>query len=81
MNVYYINDKFIATYQEDAHELLEVFSAQQPAKFLTQIKLPDIGTIQSERGHYNEKEFFFKFTSFSDPGSIYRVDMDSLAVE
>jgi len=28
-------------------------------------------------GKHDSAEFFFKFTSFSDPGSIYRVDLGS----
>ena len=68
--------KLICTYMVDASDRLKVFEYGVPAKELTEIKLPDMGSVKGLTGKYNEKDLFFTFTSFSDPGSTYHVDMD-----
>ena len=52
-----------------------------PAKKLINIELPDIGTIVSSSGKHNGDEFFFKFSSYTDPGSSYRVDMNTFKMK
>jgi prolyl oligopeptidase PreP (S9A serine peptidase family) len=52
-----------------------------PAKKLTNIELPEIGTIVSSVGKHDRNEFFFSFSSFTDPGSSYSVDMDTFEMK
>lgn len=52
-----------------------------PAKEVQDIPLPDIGTVASSFGKHDSNEFMFKFTSFTDPGSSWRVDMDTFELE
>jgi len=40
-----------------------------------------MGSVKGLTSKYNEKDLFFTFTSFSDPGSTYHVDMDTFKVE
>jgi len=81
VSVHFVNGKFVVQYQQDAHGILEVFQVGTPAKFVGQIKLPGIGTVEEVRAGFDQPELFFRFTSFSDPGTIFRVDMNTLAVE
>ena len=70
------NGKIVAYYLEDASDRVKVFDFSTPANHLTDIKLPDIGSIAGSHGKHDSSEFFYKFTSFSDPGSSYRVELD-----
>ena len=45
------------------------------------IPLPGIGTVASSFGEHDRSEFMFKFTSFTDPGSSWRIDMDSFDLQ
>ena len=75
------NDKIIAAYIENASEKLKVFDFNSPANMLTEIKFPDIGSIMGWTGKHDSNELFYKFSSFSDPGSIYRVNLDTFDSE
>jgi prolyl oligopeptidase len=58
-----------------------VYDFDSPANLLQNIKLPGIGTIVGNTGSHDFKEYMFKFMSFTDPGSLYRVDMDTFEVK
>lgn len=45
------------------------------------MELPGIGTVIGTSGKYNHNEFFYKYTSFTDPGSSYRVDLNTFELE
>jgi prolyl oligopeptidase len=51
------------------------------ASEIQDIPLPDIGTVASSFGKHDSNEFMFKFTSFTDPGSSWRVNMDTFELE
>ena len=70
------NGKIIAMYLEDASDRLKVFDFASPANHLADIKLPDIGSVVSYHGKHDSSEFFYKFSSFCDPGSQYRVELE-----
>lgn len=44
---------------------------------LHEVELPDIGTVASIDCKHDSDELLFMFTSFTDPGSSYRVDMNN----
>jgi prolyl oligopeptidase len=56
----------------DASDRLRVFDFK--GNFKKEIQLPGLGTA-SFMGDTTEKDLFYKFTSFTDPGSMFRVDM------
>lgn len=68
----------IAYYLKDASDFMEVFDLSSPAKHLADIKLPDLGTIMTSHGKHDSDELFYKFGSFTDPGSAWRVDMNTM---
>jgi hypothetical protein len=59
---------------------LSVFDFSKPAKKLNDIKMPGIGEVDHIEGSHDEKEFYFNFMSFTDPGSSYHVDMTNFNV-
>lgn len=52
-----------------------------PAKLVKDIPLPGLGTVQQVSGEYDSNELFFQFTTFTDPRSVWFVDMDTMQVE
>lgn len=58
---------------------MKVFEIGSPLKYVRDIELPGLGSVLKSWG--NDTEFFFGYTSFSDPGSQYRVDMKTFQVE
>lgn len=75
------NDKIVTAYIENASEKLRVFDLNSPANMLNEIKFPDIGSVMGWTGKHDSNELFYKFSSFSDPGSIYRVNIDTFETE
>jgi len=45
-------------------------------KKIGEVKLPAIGTVDSFGGYKEDKEFFYTFSNFTTPGTIYRYDVD-----
>jgi len=74
------NDKAMCAYLENASEKLRIydFTTGQMTK---EIVFPDIGSYVGWAGKHNSNEFFYKFSSFSDPGSQYRVNLDTFEQE
>jgi len=75
------NDKIVAAFVENASEKMRVFDFNTPSNVLKEIEFPDIGTIVGWSGKFDSNELFYKFSSFSDPGSIYRVNLDTFENE
>jgi prolyl oligopeptidase len=67
-----INDKFIGVYLKDAHSDVRVHDLS--GKFLSNVDLPGIGTVEGFAGKRTDKETFYSYTSFTTPVSIYRYD-------
>ncbi|OWK72620.1 prolyl oligopeptidase family protein [Pedobacter sp. AJM] len=62
-----------ASYLKDASTHIVQF-ALNGAK-LGEVKLPEIGTAVGFGGYKEDKEFFYTFTNFTTPGTIYRYDI------
>ena len=71
------NDKLVVAFIENASEKLRVYDFSSPANLLQEINFPDIGSIYGWTGKHDSNELFYKFGSFADPGSVYRVDLDT----
>jgi prolyl oligopeptidase len=69
------------SYLQDASDKMSVFDFSSPAKLLHEIKLPDIGTVVSISGKHDDSELIYKFMSFTDPGSSYRINMTNFETE
>lgn len=70
-----VNGQLAAAYLQDASDRLNVYDFSSPAKLLHEVKLPDIGTVVGISGKHDDTELLYKFSSFTDPGSAYRIDM------
>lgn len=66
---------------ENAADKLRIFDLETPSNQLHEVELPDLGTVGSIFCKHDSDELFFLFTSFTDPGSSYHVDMNSFAIE
>jgi len=72
-----VNDQFIVVYNLDAHHAIQRYSLE--GRFLGEVELPTLGTVgplhepgvSGLRGH---AEFFYMFSSFLYPPTIYRYD-------
>lgn len=70
-----VGDRFIASYLHDAHTVVKVFSLD--GSFEGDVDLPGLGTAVGFGGRRRDDETFYLFTSFTEPGSIYRYEVSS----
>jgi len=63
-----------ATYLRDASTNIVQFDLT--GKKIGEVKLPAIGTVGGFGGYKEDKEFFYTFSNFTTPGTIYRYDVD-----
>ena len=68
-----INGQFIVTYNKDASNHAFVYTMDGQLRH--EVKLPSVGSI-GFTGEKKEPECFMTFTSFTQPGTIYRYDID-----
>jgi len=67
-----VSDQLICEYLHDAHSLVRCFTLD--GKPLRDIALPGIGSVGGFGGRREDKETFYSFTSFTEPGAIFRLD-------
>lgn len=67
--------KLFATYLKDASTRLNSYDMNGQNK--KEITLPGIGTASGISGKKEDKEAFYTFTSFTNPGEIYRYDLST----
>ena len=67
-----VNDTFIASYLKDAQSRVRVFALDGSP--LRELVLPGIGTVGGFWGKRTDTETFYSFTSFTQPGTIYRYE-------
>jgi prolyl oligopeptidase len=68
-----LNDTFVALYLKDAHSQVRQFDLK--GKFLRELALPGLGSVDGFTGRRKDRETFYSFTSFTSPGTIYRYDL------
>lgn len=67
--------KLFATYLKDASTRMYSYAIDGSAK--TEITLPGIGSASGISGRKEYTEAFYSFTSFTNPGEIYRYDLNT----
>ncbi|MFA6260692.1 MAG: prolyl oligopeptidase family serine peptidase [Bacteroidia bacterium] len=67
--------KLFANYLKDASTRIYRFNEDGSGK--TEIQLPGIGTASGIGGHRDDKETFYTFVSFTNPGEIYRYELET----
>jgi len=71
-----INDNMLtACYLRDASSLVEIYDLD--GTHIRSVELPGIGTASGFGGWRESKEAFYHFSSFNQPGAIYRYDMET----
>jgi len=68
-----INGQLYLIYNKDASSHAFVYTLDGTLR--QEVKLPSVGTVGFS-GRKNEPECFFTFTSFTQPGTIYRYDVE-----
>jgi prolyl oligopeptidase len=67
--------KLLCVYMKDASDRLYRFDIDGSEK--TEIRLPGIGSVGGLGGKQEDKEVFYAFTSFTEPASVYRLNIAS----
>ena len=70
-----VNDTFIVHYLKDAHAQVRQFGLD--GRFLRELELPELGTVEGFTGRCQDHETFYEFTSYTTPGTIYRYDLQT----
>ncbi len=70
-----LNGTFLALYLKDAHSQVRRFDLG--GKFLRQLELPGLGSVDGFTGKREDRETFYSFTSYTTPGTIYRYDLET----
>jgi prolyl oligopeptidase len=70
-----LNNQFITSYLKDARSQIKIFDLDgQPVR---EIELPGIGSADGFGGKRHDTETFYSFTSFTNPSTIYRYDLQT----
>ncbi|MBN2505561.1 MAG: S9 family peptidase [Verrucomicrobia bacterium] len=72
-NVTLVNHSFLCTYLRDAHSAVRI--AALDGTWRHEVALPGLGTTAGFDGKREDTETFFGFTSFTEPGTVYRYDL------
>lgn len=70
-----IGGKLIVTYIEDAKSVVRLFGKDGQAQ--GEIALPGIGSVTGFEGRADDKETYYRFSSFALPPTLYRYDVAS----
>lgn len=70
-----VNDTFIGNYLKDARSVVRMYNYD--GQMVKELELPGIGSAAGFGGKREDSETFYTFSSFSDPGSVYRFDFKS----
>jgi prolyl oligopeptidase len=74
-----VRDRLVLTYLVDVQSRVRLFDlagAMQP-----EVPLPDVGTADDLRGQNRGNDFFFAFTSYLRPTTVYRYDLSAGRLE
>jgi prolyl oligopeptidase len=70
-----VDDRLIAHRLHDAHSVLELFTLTGAARGT--VPLPGVGTVSSLSAHNDAREMYFVYTSFLQPRTYFRYDLES----
>ncbi len=74
-----VGDRLVLTYLVDVQSRLRLFD--RSGALFKEVPLPDVGTAEGLRGRNNGRDFFFAFTSYLHPTTVYRYDLTSGRLE
>ena len=70
-----VGGRLVVEYLKDAKSAVAVFSLK--GERVREVDLPGIGSAAGFQGRKDDKQTFYQFTGFTDPGAIYRYDLAS----
>jgi prolyl oligopeptidase len=70
-----VHGRFIACYMHDAHSRVKVLDKR--GVVLREVKFPGMGSVEGFEGHQEDQETFYRFESFTTPGTVYRYDVET----
>jgi len=70
-----VHNRFIASYLKDAYTVVKVFDSQ--GKPVREVDLPGMGAAFGFGGKRSDRETFYSYTSFTQPATIYRYDVET----
>ena len=73
-----VNDRIVAHRVHDAHSVLELYALDGGAR--GSIQLPGVGTVTQLGADSDDRSLYYSYTSFLQPPTIYRYDLDTRAV-
>ncbi len=68
-----LNHSFVLSYLRDAHSYIEI--CELSGKRIRALELPGIGAVAGFGGKIDDRETFYHFSSYLDPGTIYHYDL------
>ena len=74
-SVSYVNGKLLVNYLQDAASHIYIYNIEGTLE--KEIETPTIGSISGFRGHKNDTEVFYTFSSFTYPSTIFRYDLET----
>lgn len=72
-----VDDRVVAHRIRDAHSILELYALDGAAR--GEVHLPSVGTVSELSGRERDREFYFAFTSYLVPPTIFRYDLETRA--
>ena len=73
-----VDDRIVVHRLRDAHSVLELYALDGGAR--GSVPLPGIGTVTEISPHADDRSLYFTYTSFLQPPTVYRYDLDTRAV-
>ena len=70
-----VGDAFVLSYLQDAHAQVRVFDLNGHP--LHEVALPGLGSVGGFGGKRRDRETFYAYTGYTNPTTIYRLDMTS----
>jgi len=70
-----VGNRFFGDYLKDARSLVKIFDAN--GNYLRNVPIYTVGSVAGFGGKRQDQETFYLFTSFIDPGTIYRFDTET----
>lgn len=68
-----VHDTFMASYLRDAHSRIALHDRN--GLFLRELEVPGISTVHGFSGQRRDTETFYRCEGFTDPGTVYRLDL------